>query len=71
MHYPLTRQQAGDEYLTLDEAFDVLLAGFFQLKYKGKSTAHTFKYLTLKRGWMTKQIADEFTDYCIRGWRIV
>ena len=28
MNYPLTREEAGEEYMTLDEAFDTLLYGF-------------------------------------------
>ena len=71
MHYPLTKEEAGEELMTLDEAFEELLRGFrLWLERNKKGNSQTI-YDSLKRGWMTEKIADQFTDYCIKGWRII
>ena len=54
-----------------DEAFDALLYGFMKHKYKTIELSGAMKLVTLRRGWMTEKLADEFTDYCITGWKIV
>ena len=66
-HYPLTRQQAGDDFLTLDEAFDELLLSWALYRHKEGNYAYALKYQINKRGWMTDKQADDFTDYCITG----
>ena len=73
MHYPLTKEEAGEWFLTLDEAFDELLYGYFKqaLRASGGKVAAASKAIVLKRGWMTEKLADNFTDYCINGWKIV
>lgn len=71
MHYPLKHLFEDDEYMTLDEAFDALLYGFMKHKYKTIELSGAMKLVTLRRGWMTEKLADEFTDYCITGWKIV
>ena len=71
MNYPITREQAGDDLLTLDEAFDELLLGWMRYTHKNYDYASSLKWQILKRGWMTEKQADGFTDYCITGWRII
>ena len=71
MHYPLTREQAGDDFLTLDEAFDELLYGFNKWVKRHSIGSYQAVYASITRGWMTERFADLFTDYCIPGWRIV
>ena len=62
--------QAKMHYDDPDKAFDILLYGWFKKRYKTHDAA-VIKRLILKRGWMTEKQADNFTDYCITGWRIV
>ena len=70
MHYPLEPDPLG-EYLCLDEAFDELLQSFgkwLELKNIG---SRQVVYASVYRGWMTEKLADLFTAYCIKGWRII
>ena len=71
MHYPLTREEAGTEYLTLDEAFEELLRGFRLWLERNNKGSQIAVYHSVKRGWMTEKLADMFTDYCIKDWRII
>ena len=71
MHYPLTKEEAGEELMTLDEAFDALLYGFLKKELRTSDSASAVKLQVLKRGWMTEKQTDAFTNYCIAGWRIV
>ena len=71
MNYPLTREEAGEEYMTLDEAFDTLLYGFQRYIDRQQLAARTTVSNALKRGYFSEKFADMFTDYCIKGWRIV
>ena len=73
MHYPMSSegQDPWDEYLTLDEAFEELLRGF--RLYAQRKGLYSFASISAatERGYMTEQMADLFTDYCIKGWRVV
>ena len=71
MNYPLTREEAGEEYMTLDEAFDELLYGFARWLERTKLGSMQAVYASIHRGWMTEKLADQFTNYCIKGWYIV
>ena len=71
MHYPLTHEQAGDDFLTLDEAFDELIYGFNKWCERHAVYSRFSIYNAVNRGWFTEQMADYFTDYCIPGWRII
>ena len=70
MHYPLEPDPLG-EYRTLDEAFDELLRGF--RLYAQRKGLYTWEavHTAIERGWMTEKMADMFTDYCIKGWRVI
>ena len=70
MHYPLTPEEA-DGRPTLDQAFDVLLSGFGAWLIRNKWGTHQSIHEAKTRGWMTEKMADLFTDYCIKGWRVV
>jgi len=70
MHYPEQPDPNG-EYLSLDEAFDELLRGFSKhLERTGEGTYSTV-YNAQKIGYFTEKYADLFTDYCIKGWKVV
>lgn len=70
-HYPLTRAEAGDDFLTLDEAFDELIYGFIKhCERKGLYSRFSI-YNAIHRGWFSEQMADFFTDYCIKDWRVI
>lgn len=73
MHYPMSSegQDPWEEYLTLDEAFEELLRGF--RLYAQRKGLYSFASISaaMERGYMTEQMADLFTDYCIKGWRVV
>ena len=71
MHYPLTKEEAGEEYLTVDEAFDVLLYGFRLWLVRNNKASDQVVFDAIKRGWMTEKYADLFTDYCIKDWRVI
>ena len=71
MQYPLTKEDAGEEFLTLDEAFDELLRGFRLWLERNKLGSQITVFESIKRGWMTEKQTDAFTDYCIAGWRII
>ena len=71
MQYPLTKEDAGEEFLTLDEAFDELLRGFRLWLERNKLGSQITVFESIKRGWMTEKLADQFTNYCITGWRII
>ena len=70
MHYPIIPDPLG-EFLTLDEAFEELLRGF--RLYAQRKGLYSFMAISsaMERGYMTEQMADLFTDYCIKGWRVV
>ena len=70
MHYPIIPDPLG-AFLTLDEAFDELLRGF--RLYAQRNRLYSFMAISsaMERGYMTEQMADLFTDYCIKGWRVV
>ena len=71
MHYPLTKEEAGEGFLTLDEAFDVLLFGFDKwLVLTGKGSYNVVS-LAKQNGWISEKYADLFTDYCIKDWRVI
>ena len=70
MHYPEQPDQNG-EYMSLDEAFDELLRGFYKQLERNKQGSKQTIYQTIERGWMTEKMADMFTNYCINGWTIV
>ena len=70
MHYPTEPDPEG-EYLTLDEAFEELLRGFRLWLERNKKGSQIVVFESVKRGWMTEKLADEFTDYCKKGWRII
>ena len=73
MHYPMSSegQDPWEEYLTLDEAFEELLRGF--RLYAQRKGLYSFASISaaMERGYMTEQMADLFTDYCIKDWRVV
>lgn len=71
IQYPLTREEAGDDRLTLDEAFEALLYGFGEWCRRRNIFSRFTVYNAVNRGWFTEQMADLFTDYCISGWRII
>lgn len=71
MHYPTEHIFSDDDFLTLDEAFDELLEGFYKHRAPNIQNAYSQLHKTRKQGWMTERVADEFTDYCITGWKIV
>ena len=71
MHYPTEHLSEDDEYMTLDEAFEELLDGFRKYLVRNNIGSKMAVYDAQKRGWMTEKLADQFTDYCIKGWRIV
>ena len=70
MHYPIIPDPGG-EYLTLDEAFEELLRGF--RLYAQRKGLYSFMAISsaMERGYMSEQMADLFTDYCIKDWRVV
>lgn len=70
MNYP-TEPDPWGEYMCLDEAFDELLTSFQRwlvLTHRGSPASITE---AKSRGWMTDRLADMFTDYCIKGWKVV
>ena len=70
MHYPIIPDPGG-EYLTLDEAFDELLRGFrLYAQRKGLYSLQAV-FAAIERGYMSEQMADLFTDYCIKGWKVI
>ena len=70
MNYPTDVDPWG-EYMCLDEAFDELLYGFTRwLERTGKGSSANISDAR-KKGWMTDRLADMFTEYCIKGWRVV
>ena len=73
MHYPLEHARKGDGVPTLDEAFEILLFGWARkVKRQGSKTFDFYLTNTIvKRGWMSEKHADDFTEYCIPGWRII
>ena len=73
MHYPLTREEAGEDLATLDEVFDKALYGWAKaIVRQGSKYFETYlRDVILKRGWMSEKHADSFTDYIIPGWRII
>ena len=70
MNYPIDPEPFG-EHLTLNEAFDELLEGFADWLQRNGKGAKYYLYAVKKRGWMSAKQADQFTDYCIKGWRVV
>ena len=70
MHYPIEPDPLG-ELLTLDEAFDELLRGF--RLYAQRKGLYSFAAISnaMERGYMSEQMADLFTGYCIKDWRVV
>ena len=70
MHYPLEPDPEG-EYLSLDEAFEELLRGFRLWLERNKKGSQIVVFESVKRGWMIEKLADQFTDYCKKGWRII
>ena len=70
MHYPLTPEQANGRP-TLDEAFDTLLSGFSSWLVRHKWGSFATVSEAKKRGYLTEKYADLFTDYCIKGWKVV
>ena len=63
MNYPLTREEAGNNLHTLDEAFEILLSGFGAwLTRRGLGTVALVAQCK-QRGWMTQRTADLFLDY--------
>ena len=71
MHYPTEHIFEDDDFLTLDEAFDVLPYGFGEWCIRHSVYSRFSIYNAINRGWFTEQMADYFTDYCISGWRII
>ena len=71
MHYPLTKEEAGEGYLTLDEAFDVLLYGFQAYLNRNKLGAASIVTAAKTNSYFTEKFADLFTDYCIKGWKVI
>ena len=71
MRYPLTKEESGEELLTLDEAFEELLRGFRLWLERNKKGSQIVVFESVKRGWMIEKLADQFTDYCKKGWRII
>ena len=73
MHYPMSSegQDPWEEYLTLDEAFEELLRGF--RLYVQRHELYSFVAVSnaIERGYMSEQMADLFTDYCIKDWRVI
>ena len=73
MHYPMSSegQDPWDEYLTLDEAFEELLRGF--RLYAQRNGLYSLQAVLTagERGYMSEQMADLFTDYCIKGWKVI
>ena len=73
MHYPMSSegQDPWEEYLTLDEAFEELLRGF--RLYAQRNGLYSFMAISsaMERGYMSEQMADLFTDYCIKDWRVI
>ena len=70
MHYPTDPDPFG-EYLTLDEAFDELLRGFrLYAQRKGLFSLQAV-FAAIERGYMSEKMADLFTDYCIKGWKVI
>lgn len=70
MNYP-TEPDPWGEYMCLDEAFDELLLAFGNWLERNGQGVRDNIYKAKKRGWMTDRLADMFTDYCIKGWRVV
>ena len=70
MHYPLEHIHVDDGYLTLDEAFDTLLYGFARMLERNGGSSATVS-IAKRKGWFTEKMADLFTDYCIKGWKVV
>ena len=70
MHYPIEPDPLG-AFLTLDEAFDELLRGF--RLYVQRHELYSFVAVSnaIERGYMSEQMADLFTGYCIKDWRVV
>ena len=71
MHYPLEHMHVDDGYLTLDEAFDILLYGFGKWLVLTGRGSKDLVYQCQERGWITEKYADLFTDYCLKGWRVI
>lgn len=71
MNYPTKHLLEDDGFLTLDEAFEELLRGFLKRTCTSSSAASQQRATIIKRGWMSEKQAEEFTDYCIKGWKIV
>ena len=70
MHYPIDPDPFG-EFLTLDEAFEELLRGFrLYAQRKGLYSLQAV-FAAIERGYMSEQMADLFTDYCIKGWKVI
>ena len=70
MHYPLEPDPLG-EYRTLDEAFDELLYSFRLYANRNKLYSFTAVSDAIERQSMTEKMADVFTDYIIKGWRVI
>ena len=70
MNYP-TEPDPWGEYLSLDEAFDELLFAFGNWLERSEQGVRDNIYKAKKRGWMSSKQADLFTEYCIKGWRVV
>ena len=71
MQYPTEHIFEDDDFLTLDEAFDVLLSGFASYLMRNKLGQASTVTRARKQGWMTEKMADLFTNYCINGWKVV
>ena len=71
MHYPTEHIFSDDDFLTLDEAFEVLLSGFASYLMRNNLGHASIITRARKDGWMTEKMADQFTNYCINGWKVV
>ena len=70
MHYPEQPDPNG-EYLSLDEAFDELLRGFGKWLERNSKGSNETVNRAKRDSYFSEKFADLFTDYCIKGWRVV
>ena len=70
MHYPEEVDPQG-EYLCLDEAFDELLRGFGKWLMRNGKGGEAVVWKAKRDSFFSEKFADLFTDYCIKGWKVV
>ena len=70
MHYPEQPDPEG-EYLCLDEAFDELLRGFGKWLMRNGKGGEAVVWKAKRDSYFSEKFADLFTDYCIKGWKVV